>query len=351
MFKEKNLTYYAYNATYQNKSANKEKTLNFTNLQKGFYDDIILTESNIKHSRKSLEDIKEKSIKQSVYSNRNIPSTWKTKLNYRDEVCKSIQNDSTFAKFLGKKENEDENEKKINKFLGITTNPHMKTQSTLSLNETSSLPEIEKSKTETSKLSEFNNRKTVKKVSYLMSSMAIHNNGVHIMSEKEIASKLDDYKSKYDMNKFIETLRNKMEKEDKIYSTTEMNETSKTLNTTSRRKNNKPKVLQSSIYINLIPKEKEEKRVNTASNVEQKETQFLNVAGEEKIEITNPKIKRELEIIDYYGPRYSYCKICNNKNLEFYQNFETNQCLKLLSYLKKERLAKKKEFKAPKLLK
>ena len=41
MFKEKNLTYYAYNATYQNKSANKEKTLNFTNLQKGFYDDII----------------------------------------------------------------------------------------------------------------------------------------------------------------------------------------------------------------------------------------------------------------------------------------------------------------------
>ena len=52
------------------------------------------------------------------------------------------------------------NEKKINKFLGITTNPHMKTQSTLSLNETSSLPEIEKSKTETSKLSEFHNRKT-----------------------------------------------------------------------------------------------------------------------------------------------------------------------------------------------
>ena len=295
MFKEKNLTYYAYNATYQNKSANKEKTLNFTNLQKGFYDDIILTESNIKHSRRTLEDIKEKSIKQSVYSNRTIPSTWKTKLNYRDEVCKSIQNDNTFAKFLGKKEKEDENENKINQFLGITTNPHIKTESTLSLNGTSTLPEIETIKTDTSKLSEFHSRKTVKKVSHLMSSMVIHNNGVHIMSEKEIASKLDDYKSKYDMNKFIENLRNKMEKE-KIYSTTEMNETSKTLNTTSRRKNNKPKVLQSSIYINLIPKEKEEKRVNTASNVEQKETQFLNVEGEKKIEITNPKIKRELEI-------------------------------------------------------
>ena len=236
-----------------------------------------------------MEDIKEKSIKQSVYSNRTIPSTWKTKLNYRDEVCKSIQNDNTFAKFLGKKEKEDENENKINQFLGITTNPHIKTESTLSLNETSTLPEIETIKTDTSKLSEFHSRKTAKKVSYLMSSMVIHNNGVHIMSEKEIASKLDDYKSKYDMNKFIENLRNKMEKE-KIYSTTEMNETSKTLNTTSRRKNNKPKVLQSSIYINLIPKEKEEKRVNTASNVEQKETQFLNVAGEEKIEITNPKM-------------------------------------------------------------
>ena len=83
-----------------------------------------------------------------------------------------------------------------------------------------------------------------------MSSMVIHNNGVHIMSEKEIASKLDDYKSKYDMNKFIENLRNKMEKE-KIYSTTEMNETSKTLNTTSRRKNNKPKVLQSKSFFEI----------------------------------------------------------------------------------------------------
>ena len=51
-------------------------------------------------------------------------------------VCKSIQNDSTFAKFLGKKEKEDENENKINQFLGITTNPHIKTESTLSLNKT-----------------------------------------------------------------------------------------------------------------------------------------------------------------------------------------------------------------------
>ena len=65
---------------------------------------------------------------------------------------------------------------------------------------------------------------------------------------------------------------------------------------------------------------------------------FHNAEFDKVIEITNPKIKRDLELINYYGPMYTHCKLCNNRNLEFYKNSEPNQTLKLLQYLKKIKL-------------
>ena len=65
---------------------------------------------------------------------------------------------------------------------------------------------------------------------------------------------------------------------------------------------------------------------------------FHNKEFDKVIEITNPKIKRDLELINYYGPLYTHCKFCNNRNLEFYKNSEPNQTLKLLQYLKKIKL-------------
>ena len=63
----------------------------------------------------------------------------------------------------------------------------------------------------------------------------------------------------------------------------------------------------------------------------------INNKYDQKIEIKNPDIKRSLEDINYYGPHFSYCPICRFKNLDFYQNMEPHQCLKLLSYIKMKR--------------
>ena len=63
------------------------------------------------------------------------------------------------------------------------------------------------------------------------------------------------------------------------------------------------------------------------------------------LEITNPKIKRDLELINYYGPLYTHCKTCNNRNIEFYQNSEPNQTLQLLHFLKRIKLGDEKEDK------
>ncbi len=51
--------------------------------------------------------------------------------------------------------------------------------------------------------------------------------------------------------------------------------------------------------------------------------------------ITNPQVRRNLELIDYYGAKYVHCKF---SHLEFYENSEVNQCFKLTGYLKKVRL-------------
>lgn len=345
MFNQRNLTYYAYSPVHQNKSSNKEKRLKFANLEKGFYDDIIITETNIKKTKRHLENVKESAIKESIYANKSIPSDWKTKLTYRGEVCNSIKKDDTFAKFLGK-ESDLDNINKINTFLGVTSDSSRKIIRLPGLENTlkESIDGLQNKQDE-----QHPAKRTIKKLTRMMTYIPPQHTGAHFMSEKEIASKLDDYKSKYDMNKYIESLRS-ITKDDINYSLTEpdVKKRNATISSSLRIRNTKPKVLKSSIYINLIPKNEDKERINSLPNEGYKTkglSQFLNVAGEEKIEITNPKIKRELEIIDYYGPRYTYCKSCHNKNLEFYQNFETNQCLKLLSYLKKERISINKKYK------
>ena len=56
-----------------------------------------------------------------------------------------------------------------------------------------------------------------------------------------------------------------------------------------------------------------------------------------KTKINNPIVKKNLEFINYYGPYYSYCPPCLNRNLEYYNNLEPNQSLKLINYIKKIR--------------
>jgi hypothetical protein len=65
---------------------------------------------------------------------------------------------------------------------------------------------------------------------------------------------------------------------------------------------------------------------------------FLNFNYEEfnrKIEITNPEVKKLLEDLNYFGPHFSHCPSCRNKNLEFYETLEPSQCIKILQFIKK----------------
>ena len=98
---------YAYNINRSGNNALKKQDIAFKNLEKDFYEDIINSDLNIKKSTKSLEGIKDKTIKESVYTNKNIPDIWKTKLTYRQEVHDAISNDENFAKYVGTKNEEE----------------------------------------------------------------------------------------------------------------------------------------------------------------------------------------------------------------------------------------------------
>ena len=44
-----------------------------------------------------------------------------------------------------------------------------------------------------------------------------------------------------------------------------------------------------------------------------------------------------LEGINFYGPYFSYCPPCGNKNLEFYKNLEQKQFLQIIQQIKKSK--------------
>ena len=67
---------------------------------------------------------------------------------------------------------------------------------------------------------------------------------------------------------------------------------------------------------------------------------FLNSNSEsfnKKIEIKNPIVKKNLEKINFYGPYYSYCPPCGNKNNEFYNKMDQQNAIELIQFIKKSR--------------
>jgi hypothetical protein len=67
---------------------------------------------------------------------------------------------------------------------------------------------------------------------------------------------------------------------------------------------------------------------------------FLNstlIDFEKKIEIKNPIVKKNLESINFYGPYYSHCPPCGNKNLEYFKRMNQENAIKLIHFIKKSK--------------
>ena len=86
MDKEKNQKgqKYAFNINdINNNKKIKGSALDFEKLNKGLYDQLELDDKTIKSDEEKLKDVKNKSLKEFIYTNKEIPSQWKNKLDYQ----------------------------------------------------------------------------------------------------------------------------------------------------------------------------------------------------------------------------------------------------------------------------
>lgn len=84
-------------------------------LPNNFYDEIELEEQSIKENKKILDMVTQKTLKEFVYSNREIPDKWRNKLDFRDTVKNLIIKDKMFMNYLDKDEYENLDKKKKGK--------------------------------------------------------------------------------------------------------------------------------------------------------------------------------------------------------------------------------------------
>ena len=363
--------FYAFSIDEKKNRGKGEKELNFAQINKGFYDELISYDDNIRKSRDELKKQKSNGIKESVYSNKQIPDTWRNKITYYQDLFSTMSRDKKFVSYLGRGnnylKNEENKQRKTNAF----------PKKSLKINtEYDPLSIAEKGTESKNTQNNSPHRKTYNKNVF----STISN---YISDTKEITNILEEYKASYPIklpHEIKTTSNTNVPKIDfPIIKPNNLNQTCKTVplsinpnqtqsnvtnsknNTTTAKKGiftiaagmNKSQVFKTTIYSNLIPATGARNLITEGNKVTKSTTiyssPYLN-ANEEffrKVDVLNPKIDKKLKDIQYYGPYYSHCPPCRNKNINFYNTMETNQCMELLNYLrgirKKHKLPLKSE--------
>ena len=381
---------YAFNISSNNTTKiKKTKTFSFKALTGNFYEDLINSDISIKRNKKELSHIKNKTIKESIYSNRDIPKSWKTLLGYTNEVYKAIDNDPNFAYYLGSnnKDNSDNNfigtklrnidsnfnSENNKKFVSLENIDKYIKDNNIDINNETKKDELLENNEKQNEIKKYN-----KTISYIEKKHQdnkniynIHhhprelNNNNQYINDKFFSSKLDEFRNKYDIDKIVRSIKNKIREiqinyddDDYYYIPNIKKDNNKNYYREflkDKTQNNKKKVLTKTIYSNLIPEKGEDnnfyrtfnnnkglmplKKIRRKKYNPLKTTPlFYTKEKNLKENSINKKIKRDLELINYFGPHYSNCLVCRKRNMDFYMNSEPKQTMLLLNYLKKIKL-------------
>ena len=340
----------------------------FQKLNRGVYDEIESNDISIKESKKKLKKLKNISVKEFVYTNKQVPDHWKTKFDYNQNLLKTFIKDPKFLYYLGHggggdslrtiKESEKNNNSPQN-----ALNKASK--------EKKNFPKIDNNIRTSSPIKTTSNQHIIRNGKFK------ENN----ISDKEILGILDDFKNAYPLfdkekNQEIYNTKNivlnDIDKKNKTFYDSRNSQSNNYL--TNRKKvsidvrslssfpsikqkhNRRQNTFRQNIFTNLLPSDsKNRKNFNknkpgfmSCTNFRKKKIDtknkttniFLNSDNEifdKKININNPTVIKYLEGINFFGPYYSYCPPCGNRNLEFYKNLEPNQCLQIIQQIKKNK--------------
>ena len=364
---------YAFNIDLKRSAGLVEKTLNFEKMNRGFYDDLIETDDLLKQKKNNLTKTKNFSIKESIYSNRRIPQSWRNKISYYNELYKTMSKDKYFVSYLGK------GGENINAYSTMTqTQPNLTSDLSIKNSDKNKFlntisvksPSNEKDNNLITKNMFYNANNKSSGAYAKLYNQIVENRKIHNILEEfktnfpltlPTIPKLTTNETDKNENKLLITQTNNKKETTSNLTTEEKEEKKSNLNYLKtkpkpvyrRRKKGeltKAEVFKSTLYNNLLPpgdyvneetkKElKKKKKILSVENFNENKYLFSSAeAFNKKITITNPKIEEKLQDINYWGPHYSHCPPCFYKNMYFYENMEKNQCYKLLNYLKKVRI-------------
>ena len=381
---------YAYNIndTTKIKKIKMGSGKDFLSLNRGFYDDIENNDLSIKKKNRQLKKIKNESLKEFVFTNVQIPDKWKTKLDYQSNVIRMLAKDNNFLAYVGRGGSKsDTASTKMYTRDNFKTGVALKKNKGMNTSYSQVFPQINKNKIiyEDKKISnmELTQNKYKSMEDEDASLKEIDNSNINsttkvsfpkgknkkeVMSEKDVANLLEEFKTAYPIKlpkeeeeqiEKIQEKENKLNKTNLLFSQTfnynqllQKNIKYNAFDNFHKIRVKRQRAFRQNIFNNLIPPKRvidvETSDKNNYKNIRQykkigtmsRTTSSLNSYYDtfyDKVKINNPIIQKNLENINFYGPFYSYCPPCLNRNLEFYNKLEQNQCLKLIQYIRKIR--------------
>ena len=377
------------------------KIIDFKNLNMGFYDDIAKNDSSIKKNKTILKKVKDSSLKEFIYTNKDIPERWKHRTNYGNDILNIMTKDKNLLKYVGASPDDESNKnkispnKKINFFitkeprnenekeLPTINNKKYSSEKVYKIKNYRDMDKLEDSEKKSSNIKEENaniNEHSTSKITRQKNKSNIKKE----LSEKEINNILEDFKISYPIKDRLKELYDKtnyyhsktnlnisstknrdkiMDKENNL--TTSVNNLNKTgietdqkftrsifYNTIKNQQIFKRKnVIRQNVFNNLVKNDifTSKSTTNKISRNNLNPIVFSNYNNFiKKLKVKSPLVNKNLENINFYGPYFSYCPPCYNKNIEYYNNLEINQCLGLLHHIKKLKItnnkSKKNEF-------
>ena len=326
------------------------------------FDEIEQKDRELKQMKNKTYKYKKESIKEFVYTNRQIPILWKSQKNFDKLVLEMFAEDNNFLQYLG-------NDADISDI--------SKKNKNISRPKTS----ISKKKSLTSTNLQFDNKKinTKKKIlriGSLESIRSLSNSNIaniHSLNSSKFGKTkikknsiitpgekmeniFDDLQEQFPIKKKFEELYPELATDEVKIKNNNMNSVK---NLIDKSKLHKIMNMEKNIYNNLFPKKlrnsinnqknqflgknKKYKIKSMTSNNFGLNTFKLKTENRKEIskkDFSDAKIYNQLKRVNFYGPYFSYCPYCFDKNIKYYKNMDKNQCLNLLNCIKLDRSKK-----------
>ena len=307
-----------------------ETKIDFNNLNKDFYGDIETNDIMIKSDKKKLNNIKNITLKEFIYSNKIIPDEWKNKFNYQKKMTNLLSRDKQLVSYIGSFPNNNNHYNLFQKLPKINTN--------YDNNDVNN----DESKTEKSKIT-FKFRK-IKKFDSDDVKLILDDYKVAYPIKEKLQNLMDEYTNNINLNHIEMSKENNNDMNENEINSTQKTNTNNSKNSnyfSSMKKinplNKKERIkIQRSFRQNIFTLDSLKHNTKNTNLINHK-----NIKNKFKIrkpfEIKNKTVEKNVKSINYYGPHFSFCPSCKNKNLQFYNCMEPNQCIELINHIKNYR--------------